>query len=145
MPITSVDKDLDALTLTVVADFPVPVRRLWDAYADPRQIERFWGPVGWPATFTRHDMAPGGRSAYYMTGPDGERSGGFRRQPGEPPEATSAVSIQPPSCSVAQCLHRTNTWYSHTVGSYILPGYKPLKARCRQIMLVGLRVVFRTP
>lgn len=77
MPITSVDKDLDALTLTVVADFPVPVLRLWDAYADPRQIERFWGPVGWPATFTRHDMAPGGRSSYYMTGPDGERSGGY--------------------------------------------------------------------
>lgn len=77
MPITSVEKDLDALTLTVVADFPVPVRRLWDAYADPRQIEKFWGPVEWPATFTRHDMAPGGRSEYYMTGPDGERAGGY--------------------------------------------------------------------
>lgn len=77
MPITSVEKDLDALTMTIVADFPVPVRRLWDAYADPRQIEKFWGPVEWPATFTRHDMAAGGRSEYYMTGPDGERSGGY--------------------------------------------------------------------
>lgn len=77
MPVTSVTKDLDALTMTVVADFAVPRRRLWDAYADPRQIERFWGPVEWPATFTRHDVAPGGRSNYYMTGPDGERSAGF--------------------------------------------------------------------
>ncbi|MCW4385570.1 SRPBCC family protein [Salinibacterium sp. SYSU T00001] len=77
MPITSVDKDLEALTLTVVADFPVPVRRLWDAYADPRQIEKFWGPVEWPATFTRHDMAVGGRSNYTMTGPDGETSSGY--------------------------------------------------------------------
>lgn len=77
MPLTSVEKDLDALTMTVVADFPVPVRRLWDAYVDPRQIEKFWGPPGWPATFTRHDVAPGGRSDYYMTGPDGERSGGY--------------------------------------------------------------------
>ncbi|HQD21120.1 MAG TPA: SRPBCC family protein, partial [Arachnia sp.] len=51
--------------------------RLWDAYADPRQIERFWGPPGWPATFTRHDVAVGGRSNYAMTGPDGERSGGY--------------------------------------------------------------------
>ena len=74
MPITSVEKDLDALTMTVTADFPVPVSRLWDAYADPRQLEKFWGPEGWPATFTRHDMAPGGRSEYYMTGPDGERA-----------------------------------------------------------------------
>lgn len=48
MPITSVTQDPEALTLTVVADFAVPVRRLWDAYADPRQIERFWGPPGWP-------------------------------------------------------------------------------------------------
>ncbi|MEE6282146.1 SRPBCC family protein [Georgenia sunbinii] len=77
MPVTTVEKDLDALTMTIVADFSVPVRRLWDAYADPRQIEKFWGPVEWPATFTRHDMAPGGRSVYYMTGPDGERSSGY--------------------------------------------------------------------
>lgn len=77
MPLTSVEKDLDALTMTVTAEFPVPVRRLWDAYVDPRQIERFWGPPGWPATFTRHDVYPGGFSHYYMTGPDGERSGGI--------------------------------------------------------------------
>ncbi|QCU77665.1 ATPase [Citricoccus sp. SGAir0253] len=77
MPVTTVTKDPDALTMTIVADFPVPVRRLWDAYADPRQLERFWGPVEWPATFTRHDLFPGGESHYYMTGPAGERSGGY--------------------------------------------------------------------
>jgi uncharacterized protein YndB with AHSA1/START domain len=77
MPITSVTKDPAALTMTVVADFPVPVRRLWDAYADPRQLEKFWGPPEWPATFTRHDMAAGGRSAYHMTGPGGEQSHGY--------------------------------------------------------------------
>lgn len=71
MPITSTTQDPDDLTLTVVADFPVPVPRLWNAYADPRQLERFWGPPGFPATFTRHDLAPGGRSEYHMTGPDG--------------------------------------------------------------------------
>ena len=77
MPITSVTKDPAALTMTVVAEFAVPVERLWDAYADPRQIERFWGPPTWPATFHRHDMAVGGRSAYTMHGPDGESSSGF--------------------------------------------------------------------
>lgn len=77
MPVTSVDKDLERLTLVVVADFPVPVRRLWDAYADPRQLEKFWGPPEWPATFDRHDLAPGGLSRYYMTGPDGSRSAGY--------------------------------------------------------------------
>ncbi|HEX2079886.1 MAG TPA: SRPBCC domain-containing protein [Longimicrobium sp.] len=79
MPITSVSSDANALTLTVVGDYPVPVERLWQAYADPRQLERFWGPETWPATFTRHDMAVGGRSEYCMTGPDGSTSRGWWR------------------------------------------------------------------
>ncbi|WP_084124923.1 SRPBCC family protein [Demequina sp. NBRC 110054] len=87
MPITDVTKNLDALTLTVIADFPVPVARLWEAYADPRQLELFWGPPGWPARFTRHDMTVGGTSLYSMTGPDGTTSAGYweftRIVPGE--------------------------------------------------------------
>ncbi len=77
MPITSITSDPEQLVLTIVGEYPVPVDRLWDAWADPRQIERFWGPPGWPATFTRHDMVVGGRSDYVMTGPDGERSAGY--------------------------------------------------------------------
>ena len=44
MPLTSVTKDAATLSLTVVGDYPVPRERLWDAFADPRQLERFWGP-----------------------------------------------------------------------------------------------------
>ena len=72
MPVTSVEKDLDQLTITIVADFAAPLRRLWDAYTDPRQIERFWGPPTYPATFLRHDALTGGRSVYAMTGPEGD-------------------------------------------------------------------------
>jgi uncharacterized protein YndB with AHSA1/START domain len=79
MPITEVVSNADTLTLTVVGDYAVSVQRLWDAYADPRQLERFWGPVEWPATFTRHDMTVGGQSHYYMTGPDGTKAGGWFR------------------------------------------------------------------
>lgn len=79
MPITSVTSDPKRLTLTLVGDYPVPLERLWDAWADPRQLERFWGPETWPATFTRHDMAVGGGSAYYMTGPDGTKAHGWWR------------------------------------------------------------------
>ncbi len=77
MPITSVDTDPQTLTLTVVADFPASVRRLWDAYLDPRQIERFWGPPTYPATFTRHDGFVGGLTKYRMTGPEGQVSCGY--------------------------------------------------------------------
>lgn len=79
MPITSVTKDPEALTMTVIAEFAATVQRVWDAYADPRQLEKFWGPVEWPATFTRHDFGVDGLSHYYMTGPGGEKSGGYWR------------------------------------------------------------------
>jgi len=77
MPVTTITKDPENLTMTVVADFAAPVRRLWDAYVDPRQISRFWGPPTYPATFTRHDVFPGGISNYFMTGPDGSTHGGY--------------------------------------------------------------------
>ncbi len=79
MPIVSVSSDAEALSLTVVGEYPVPLERLWAAWADPRQLERFWGPPTWPATFTRHDMVTGGESHYRMTGPNGESSAGYWR------------------------------------------------------------------
>jgi uncharacterized protein YndB with AHSA1/START domain len=76
MPVTSVNTDPEALTMTLVADFPVGPERLWKAFTDPRQLERFWGPPGWPATFTKFDFVPGGVANYAMTGPRGETSAG---------------------------------------------------------------------
>jgi uncharacterized protein YndB with AHSA1/START domain len=77
MPITAVTKDAEALTMVVVADFTASLRRLWDAYLDPRLLERFWGPPTYPAVFTRHDGCAGGRSEYAMTGPDGDVARGY--------------------------------------------------------------------
>jgi uncharacterized protein YndB with AHSA1/START domain len=77
MPVVEIHKDTKALTMKVVAQFAAPVARVWAAYADARQLERFWGPPGWPATFERHDFKVGGRSEYYMAGPKGEKSRGF--------------------------------------------------------------------
>lgn len=77
MPITSVVSDPVTLTLTATGEYPVPLERLWRAWVDARQIERFWGPPQWPATFTRHEVRPGGRSEYHMTGPNGEISRGY--------------------------------------------------------------------
>lgn len=77
MPVTDVSHDLDARTLTIVADFACPPKRLWEVYADPRQLERIWGPPTHPATFVDHDLTPGGRMNYYMTSPEGERYYGY--------------------------------------------------------------------
>lgn len=69
MPITSVTTNAEDLSLTFVGDYPVKVERLWEAYADPRQLERFFGPPQWPVTFVQHDMVPGGFSKWEMKGP----------------------------------------------------------------------------
>lgn len=79
MPIISVTSDPKALSLTVVGEYPVGVERLWAAYSDPRQLERFWGPPEWPARFTLHDFVVGGESRYTMTGPEGAQSSGWWR------------------------------------------------------------------
>ncbi|MER7165358.1 SRPBCC domain-containing protein [Micromonospora sp. NPDC000207] len=77
MPVTSTHRDEAALTLTVVSEFPAPVDRVWQVWQDPRQLQRWWGPPGWPATVDRHEFTVGGAVRYHMTGPDGEKSYGW--------------------------------------------------------------------
>ena len=72
-------KDLDALTMTVVATLDADVARVWQIWEDPRQLERWWGPPEWPATFVTHSLEPGASTHYYMTGPDGSRARGWWR------------------------------------------------------------------
>ena len=77
MPVTDVTHDLDSCTLTITAEFAATARRVWQVYADPRQLERVWGPPTHPATVVDHDLAPGGRMNYFMTSPEGEKYYGF--------------------------------------------------------------------
>ncbi|QKJ18082.1 SRPBCC family protein [Microbacterium hominis] len=76
MPVTDITTDPEALTMTLTAEFAAPVERLWNAFTQPSQLERFWGPPGWPATFTEFEFVPGGVARYRMTGPAGETSRG---------------------------------------------------------------------
>lgn len=77
MPVTDVRHDTDNLSLTITADFAAPVERVWQVYADPRQLEKVWGPPTYPATVVDHDLRPGGRVTYFMTGPQGEKFAGY--------------------------------------------------------------------
>jgi uncharacterized protein YndB with AHSA1/START domain len=79
MTVISTTKDAATLTLTVVAEFEADPVRVWQVWEDPRQLERWWGPPTFPATFTRHDFTVGGESRYYMSGPAGERPHGWWR------------------------------------------------------------------
>ena len=73
MTVTAVHKDADQLTMTIDAEFEATPERVWQLWADPRQLERWWGPPTYPATFTSLDLRAGGRASYFMTGPDGQQ------------------------------------------------------------------------
>lgn len=79
MSVTDVRKDFAANKMTITAEFNAGIERVWQLWADPRQLERWWGPPTWPATVVDHNLSPGGRVSYYMTGPKGERSHGWWR------------------------------------------------------------------
>jgi uncharacterized protein YndB with AHSA1/START domain len=77
--VTSVHKDPSTRTMTIEAEFPAPVDRVWQLWDDPRQLERWWGPPTYPATVLDHDLRPGGQVSYFMTGPEGDKHGGWWR------------------------------------------------------------------
>jgi len=77
MTVTAVRKDADNLTMTLDAEFAVSPERVWQLWADPRQLERWWGPPSYPATVTSHDLRTGGRVEYHMTGPEGDQPHGY--------------------------------------------------------------------
>jgi uncharacterized protein YndB with AHSA1/START domain len=86
MPVTDVEKNAEALTMKITSEYDAPVERCWQLWADPRQLERWWGPPTYPATFVDHDLTPGGFATYFMTGPDGDQPHGWWR----------IVSVEPP-------------------------------------------------
>lgn len=74
---TKVEKDPQARTLTVTTELDATVERAWQLWADPRQLERWWGPPTYPATVVEHDLTPGASVRYFMTSPEGDKFHGM--------------------------------------------------------------------
>ncbi|MET4003494.1 uncharacterized protein YndB with AHSA1/START domain [Arthrobacter sp. UYCu511] len=77
MTVTNTTKSTENLSLRITAEFSAAVERVWQIWEDPRQLERWWGPPTWPATFERYEFHPGGKADYFMTGPDGTKARGW--------------------------------------------------------------------
>jgi uncharacterized protein YndB with AHSA1/START domain len=72
-----ITKDVAQGTMVLTTVFAASPERVWRLWADPRQLERWWGPDPYPATVLEHDLRPGGRVSYVMTGPEGDRHPGY--------------------------------------------------------------------
>jgi uncharacterized protein YndB with AHSA1/START domain len=61
---------------------------VWELWSDPRKLEQWWGPPGYPATVEKHDLSPGGEVTYLMTGPEGDTHHGVWRVTAVDPPAS---------------------------------------------------------
>ena len=48
-----------------------PRERVFDAFADPNRLTRWWGPKGFTSTFNEFDLRPGGVWRFVLHGPNG--------------------------------------------------------------------------
>ena len=100
MTVTHVAKDTERLTMTMSTEYDVTAERAWQLWEDPRQLERWWGPPTYPATFVDHDLRPGARVTYFMTGPSGDQPRGF----------WDVQEVEPPRRLVVQDGFADETW-----------------------------------
>lgn len=64
-----------------------PRERVFDAFRDPAQLARWWGPEGFTNEFHAFDLRPGGRWRFDMRGPDGAAY----------PQEKTFLVVEPPS------------------------------------------------
>lgn len=58
-------------SLTITRIFDAPRRRVWDAWTDPQEVIRWWGPEGFTAPAVTIDFRVGGKYLSCMRDPDG--------------------------------------------------------------------------
>lgn len=51
--------------------YDAPVKTVWEAWVDPEQVAKWWGPRGFTLTTHSKDVRTGGTWDYTMHGPDG--------------------------------------------------------------------------
>jgi len=62
------DPDRDLVSSVLLDATP---EQVFEAYADPALLSRWWGPEGFTNTFHQFDLWPGGAWRFDMHGPDG--------------------------------------------------------------------------
>ena len=57
--------------LRIIRVYDAPVKAVWDAWTEDKQLAQWWGPRGFTITTHSKDIKPGGHWSYTMHGPDG--------------------------------------------------------------------------
>jgi uncharacterized protein YndB with AHSA1/START domain len=65
------DRQPSPRELVLTRVFEAPRELVWEAWTDPEQVVRWWGPRGFTTTIEIMDVRPGGVWKHVMHGPDG--------------------------------------------------------------------------
>src|SRR6201991_4759795 len=57
--------------IQIIRVYDAPVKAVWEAWTDPAQVAKWWGPRGFTLTTHSKDLRVGGHWHYTMHGPDG--------------------------------------------------------------------------
>lgn len=82
-------KPMSEHTVVIERELDAPRERVWEAWTDPDEVTRWWGPAGFasPRERIEMDVRPGGVFRLTMVGPDGA----------EYPSAGHFVEVEPPA------------------------------------------------
>ncbi len=61
----------DSKDLKLSRIYDAPIKTVWEAWTDPEQTAKWWGPRGFTLTTHSKELKPGGHWHYTMHGPDG--------------------------------------------------------------------------
>lgn len=64
-------KSNDSNEIKITRIYDASLKAVWDAWTDPNQVAKWWGPRGFTLTTHSKDLRPGGTWDYTMHGPDG--------------------------------------------------------------------------
>jgi uncharacterized protein YndB with AHSA1/START domain len=61
----------DTLTMELTRVFDAPLEKVWNAWKEPEQVKKWWGPNGFTCPAAKMDFQEGGVSLVCMRSPDG--------------------------------------------------------------------------
>ncbi|MDO3644916.1 MAG: SRPBCC family protein [Mucilaginibacter sp.] len=67
------EKDLANRQLHVIREFKARIEKVWRAWTEAEQLDKWWGPKPWHVETKTMTFKPGGQWLYAMVGPAGEK------------------------------------------------------------------------
>ncbi|MBC7400269.1 MAG: SRPBCC domain-containing protein [Mucilaginibacter sp.] len=71
---TKIEKDANNRQLNITREFSAPVEKVWKAWTEAEQLDKWWAPKPWKTTTKSLDFTVGGFWLYCMAGPNGDKA-----------------------------------------------------------------------